>query len=186
MTYASDGPAMGAAACLARVARSADRLLAAAHLPGYNLLPIRGKTEFKAKVLGADLPVLVLFHKTLCPTCVWMEPGLDRLADEYRGRAVIARYKHINPLFIHTSWSITKKYKVYLVPTVILFVAGQERGRWFMEYDMDIYRQALDAALAETTTGPLDRAIRLGGNAEPPPADQPDASAGATQPDSGG
>jgi thioredoxin-like negative regulator of GroEL len=78
-----------------------------------------------------------------------MEPMLEQLAREYRGRAMVAKYRQMNFVFIHTSWSITRKYGVYFVPTVLLLVDGQVRRRWFNDVRIWSYRRALDRALEE-------------------------------------
>jgi thioredoxin-like negative regulator of GroEL len=103
--------------------------------------------EFRDLVARADLPVMMVFNKTGCPTCVLLKPRLERLADEYQGRALFARYKHASAWMKVTSWRILKEFRVYLVPTVILFVGGQERKRWVLHYGIDSYRRALDEAL---------------------------------------
>ena len=104
--------------------------------------------DFHRVVEDANRPVLVEFFKGGCATCVFMEPGLNQLAAEYRGRATVARYFEMNFVFIPTSIEISNRYQVYFVPTVLLLVNGKEKKRWFMEYDMNVYRQALDEALA--------------------------------------
>jgi thioredoxin 1 len=106
--------------------------------------------EFQHQVVEANQPVLVEFFKGGCATCVILEPGLNQLAQEYRGRATIARYYEMNFVFMQTSQQITDRYRVHLVPTVLLLVNGQEKKRWFMEYNMDVYRQALDEVLHQT------------------------------------
>jgi len=35
----------------------------------------------------------------------------------------------------------------------LVFVGGEERGRWFMQYAMDVYRKALDEVLGEGPRG---------------------------------
>lgn len=99
---------------------------------------------FQREVLEARGPVLVMFSKTACPTCVALGPVMRRLAREYAGRVVVAKYKHYNPFLRLTSKEIMERYRVHLVPTVILFVNGQERRRWFMNYRVRDYRKTLD------------------------------------------
>jgi thioredoxin 1 len=112
------------------------------------VLAITSGKEFQREVLKADRPVLVMFSKTACPTCVMLGPVMKKLAREYKGRVVVAKYKHYNPILRLTSKEIMKRYRVYLVPTVILFVNGQERRRWFMKYRAADYRKALDRVLS--------------------------------------
>ena len=120
------------------------------HLPSsadQQFLDLAGADEFRDLIARADRPVMMVFNKTGCPTCVLLRPRLRRLADEYIGRVLFARYKHASAWMKVTSWRILKEFKVYFVPTVILFVGGQERKRWVLHYGIDSYRQALDEVL---------------------------------------
>lgn len=111
---------------------------------GAKLVPLENANDFHQAVANPDKPVLVVFYKTGCPTCAALEPTLDKLADEYKGRAVIAKYRHMSPLFIYTSKEIRDEYDVNLTPTVLLFVKGQEKQRWLSDYNINDYRKALD------------------------------------------
>jgi thioredoxin-like negative regulator of GroEL len=108
---------------------------------------LTGAEEFRDLIARADRPVMMVFNKTGCPTCVLLRPRLERLAEEYQGRVLFARYKHVSAWMKVTSWRILKEFGVYFVPTVILFVDGQERERWVLHYGIDSYRKALDEAL---------------------------------------
>ncbi len=46
--------------------------------------------------------------------------------------------------FALTSEEIQAKYNIGGFPTVILFVGGQERHRWVMDYDLNHYRAVLN------------------------------------------
>jgi len=115
---------------------------------GRNLTPIRGSTDFQRKVLQADKPAMMLFYKGGCGWCSLLAPTLDQLADDYRGRAVFARYYLMNQLWGVTNWELKTRYDIRWYPTVILFVNGQEKKRWVVQYDIKSYRKALDEALS--------------------------------------
>jgi thioredoxin-like negative regulator of GroEL len=72
---------------------------------------------------------------------------MDQLADEYRGRAVVAAFRAYTFYFGVPCDEIKSRYEVVLVPTVILFVNGQEKHRWFADYSADSYRKVLDEVL---------------------------------------
>ncbi|MCY2930656.1 MAG: thioredoxin family protein [Planctomycetota bacterium] len=146
-----------------RLARAVGGLLAG----GKGILSIRSGKSFRRRVLEARGLVLVMFSKTACPTCVALGPVMRKLAREYAGRVVVARYKHYNPFLRLTSKEIMERYRVYLVPTVILFVNGQERRRWFMNYRARDYRKTLDKILASDGDGGEDVAGEPEAGGEP-------------------
>jgi thioredoxin 1 len=111
---------------------------------GAKLTRIRDEADFDQRVLQADRPVLVVFYKGGCPTCLLLHPGLKQLADEYRDRVVFAAFELMKPYFVVTSREVKKRYHVAFYPTVILFVNGQEKDRWVLGYHLAAYRKALD------------------------------------------
>jgi thioredoxin 1 len=116
-----------------------------------NLTPLNSSADFQRQVLQADKPVLVQFYKEGCAWCGMLEPALSQLADDYPGRAVFAKYRLMNWLLGVTNWELKSKYDIRWYPTVILFVNGQEKKRWVVQYDIKSYRKALDEALATPT-----------------------------------
>ncbi|MCG3181904.1 MAG: hypothetical protein BIFFINMI_04344 [Phycisphaerae bacterium] len=114
----------------------------------HQYVTIHSKGAFEKTVLKNPRPVLVEFSKDGCAPCIAMNPILDQLARDYKGRASVVKYRHMSFTFIHTSFSITRKYGVYFVPTVILFVDGKEEKRWFSDFRLSTYRKALDKALS--------------------------------------
>ena len=139
---------------------------------GDKLTPIKDLADFRQQVLLAKQPVLVEFYKGGCPTCLALAPTLARLADEYRGRAVIARFELMKPYFAVTSDELKQRYDISLYPTVILFVSGQEKKRWALNYSISAYRKALDAAIAGLP-GMEPEPARGGPHEARPPDDQP-------------
>jgi thioredoxin-like negative regulator of GroEL len=86
---------------------------------------------------------VVDFYKGGCPTCLLLDGTMNKLADEYKGRAVVARFELMKPYFAVTAPGLKAKYDISLFPTVVLFVNGEERHRWVMEYKIDKYRSVL-------------------------------------------
>jgi thioredoxin-like negative regulator of GroEL len=78
---------------------------------------------------------------------------MDKLADEYRGKAIIAKFMLMTPYFVVTSSEIKSRYDISFFPTAILFVNGQPVNRWSLHYKIEDYRHALDAALANPPRG---------------------------------
>ena len=76
-------------------------------------------SDFQAKVIEADKPVLVDFFATWCGPCKRLGPTIDEISTEVQGKAAV--YK----LDIDESQDIAAKYRVSSVPTLILFKDGQ-------------------------------------------------------------
>ena len=53
--------------------------------------PIHTSAPSIDRVLGAGVPVLLIFRGPACPPCAQLDPALDRLAAAYAGRALIAK-----------------------------------------------------------------------------------------------
>lgn len=81
---------------------------------------IVGESEFQEKVLNSDLPVLVDFVADWCGPCKLIAPFIDWASQEYKGKVKVFKIDHdANP-------QLVQKYKVYGLPTLILFKDGQE------------------------------------------------------------
>jgi thiol-disulfide isomerase/thioredoxin len=115
-----------------------------------DMRPIADRDEFQRQVLASDKPVLVDFYKGGgCPTCVLLHPILNQLADEYRGRVEFASFEAMTPFFQVTSQPLKDRYDIKYFPTAALFVNGQERQRWIIDYNIDSYRKVLDEAIGQ-------------------------------------
>ena len=105
---------------------------------------LKNPAEVKQFVQASSQPVLLMFSKEGCPTCVALEPIMDTLAAEYKGRASVAKYSIYKYYFARRSSDFIDQYNITLIPTVILLVNGQQKDRWTMNYRIDRYRKALD------------------------------------------
>jgi thioredoxin 1 len=79
--------------------------------------------NFSSDVLGSDTPVLVDFTATWCGPCKALAPIVDKIADEFVGKAKVGK------LDIDENPQITAKYGVRGVPTVMVFKGGQKVGQ---------------------------------------------------------
>jgi len=69
------------------------------------------------------------------------------LAEEYHDRVLFASFEPMKPYFVVTAKEIRQRYYIAYYPTVILFVGGQGRKRWALNYRLVSYRNALDKVL---------------------------------------
>jgi len=75
--------------------------------------------NFDDEVLKSDKPVLVDFSATWCGPCRQIAPYIDQLADEYAGRAKVAK------LDINDSPKTAARYGIRGVPTLYVFKDGK-------------------------------------------------------------
>lgn len=79
--------------------------------------------SFDQMVLQSSVPVLVEFGAEWCGPCRQMEPVLEQLSNEWKGKIQLAKVD------VDESVSLTMQFQVMSVPTLILFVNGEARQR---------------------------------------------------------
>ncbi len=79
--------------------------------------------NFESDVLNSDTPVLVDFTATWCGPCKALAPIVEKIADEFVGKAKVGK------LDIDANPEITAKYGVRSVPSVLVFKGGQKVGQ---------------------------------------------------------
>lgn len=80
--------------------------------------PIRTGEQSINRVLQAGLPVLLVFDRRGCQTCQQLEPTLERLAQRFAGKALIARVDaDDNP-------ALVRKYSVTDLPGLVFIRHG--------------------------------------------------------------
>ncbi|MEO1584801.1 MAG: thioredoxin [Planctomycetota bacterium] len=85
---------------------------------GANTLTVTGES-FETDVLQSDVPVLVDFWAEWCAPCRALAPTIDELADDYAGKAKVAK------LDIDNAQEIAVKYGIQSIPTVAVFKGGE-------------------------------------------------------------
>lgn len=74
--------------------------------------------DFNDKVLNASEPVLVDYWAEWCGPCKMIAPVLDEIAEEYKGRLVVAK------LNIDENPETPQHYGVRGIPTLMLYKNG--------------------------------------------------------------
>jgi len=100
--------------------------------------PIDG-ADFDEKVNQATQPVVVDFWLANCPPCQTLEPKIAAVARAFAGRVKVYR------LDIEKSPSISERYDVMSVPTLVFF----REGRAVKRLDGLITQQDLASAFGE-------------------------------------
>jgi thioredoxin 1 len=78
---------------------------------------------FEREVLKADRPVLVDFWAAWCAPCRMLAPTVEAVAEQYASRARVAK------LNVDDNPSISQRYGIKGIPTLILFKGGHEEER---------------------------------------------------------
>lgn len=74
--------------------------------------------NFQSEVLESDVPVLVDFWAQWCGPCVAMGPVIEALADEFAGKAKVAK------LNVDDNPATAAKYAIRSIPTILIFNQG--------------------------------------------------------------
>jgi thioredoxin 1 len=98
--------------------------------------------SFDSEVLGADRAVLVDFWAEWCVPCHMVSPVVEEIGVE---KAELLRIAKLN---IDDNPEVTRKYGVMSIPSLILFVGGEEVARVVGARGKDALLKELDPHLA--------------------------------------
>jgi len=80
-------------------------------------------SSFEKDVLQSDKPVLVDFWAAWCAPCRMLEPTVDAVAEKYMANARVVKVN------VDDNPSISQRYGIKGIPTLILFKGGKEEER---------------------------------------------------------
>ena len=94
---------------------------------GFRLKPKRVKimeykftsANFESEVLNSDIPVLVDFYADWCGPCKMMGPVVEKLAQEYEGKAKVGKVN------VDEEQELGEKFNVMSIPFIALIKDGK-------------------------------------------------------------
>jgi thioredoxin 1 len=85
--------------------------------------PIHINEQSVDRVLGVELPVLLVFWRKDCPPCQQIDPALRQLAADYAGKALVAKVD------VQDNAGLARRYAVSQLPELIVVRGAQELAR---------------------------------------------------------
>jgi len=105
---------------------------------GYAALQIDNEADFERLVLQSDQPVMVDFYSDGCPPCRQLAPTVEVLAEDYAGRAVVAKVN------VDHAPDLARRYGVQAIPCVVFLNGGEETQRLVGLQPRSAYTDVLD------------------------------------------
>lgn len=101
--------------------------------------------DFKERVLDAsrEQPVVVDFWAEWCSPCIALDPVLKRVVLEYDGAVRLAKVE----VDEGENMKLAGRYGLRGFPTVVLFIDGEERGRFTSAQTAHFIREFIDRHL---------------------------------------
>ena len=97
--------------------------------------------NFEQEVVKAPQPVLVDFWAEWCAPCRMIAPTVETIANEYAGRVKVGK------LNVDDNLSVTTRYNIRSIPTLLLFKAGQVQEQVVGAMSKDAISKLLDKHL---------------------------------------
>ncbi|MGH9872512.1 MAG: thioredoxin [Pyrinomonadaceae bacterium] len=102
--------------------------------------------SFEKDVLQSTKPVLVDFWATWCAPCRMMEPTVLAVAEKYAATALVVKVN------VDDNPSISQRYGIKGIPTLILFKGGKEEERVVGATSKDAISRLIEKYIAGAAT----------------------------------
>jgi thioredoxin len=117
--------------------------------------------EFFEKLRSSPIPVVVDFWAPWCGPCRALKPTIERLSQEYSGQVEVWKVN------ADEDPDLLRSLRIYSIPTLIAFHAGQEIGRRIGVISARELHTLFEAALSgnrpvRVEPAPVNRILRLG------------------------
>jgi thioredoxin 1 len=107
---------------------------------GGNVAAVTDAT-FEEMILKSDKPAMIDFWAVWCGPCRIIAPHVEAMAEEYAGRAVVAK------LDVDSSRNTAIRYGIQSIPTVLFFKDGKVADRVIGAVDKKVLVNKLEALL---------------------------------------
>jgi len=97
--------------------------------------------DFEEKILKADDAALVDFWAPWCGPCLIQGPTVEKMAEKFDGRAVVAK------LNVDENPQVASKFGIMSIPTIVIFKGGAEAQRFVGVRPEKELAEALEKAL---------------------------------------
>ncbi len=96
------------------------------------------QTNFDSEVKKPEGPILVDFWAEWCGPCKMVAPVLEKLADDYQGKARIGKVN------VDEQGGLATKFGVQSIPTLLVFKGGKVVDQYVGATSRDVLAKLLD------------------------------------------